>query len=59
MIDKDAATFIELALQCTDAQFKKFCDKMQEEFKDTSTEEYTKWLQMIKLLDALRNEKGA
>ncbi|MDE6752846.1 MAG: hypothetical protein K2J59_08770 [Eubacterium sp.] len=51
--------FIEKALQLTDKQFDKFCRRLQEEFKNASTEDYTTILHIICSLDALRNKKGA
>lgn len=51
--------FIEKAMQCTDKQFDKFCRRMQEEFSNASTEDYTTMLHIICLLDALRSKKGA
>ncbi len=57
--DNEIIEFIEKALQLTDKQFDKFCSRMQEEFKNASTEDYTTILHIICSLDALRNKKGA
>lgn len=54
-----ATEFIEKAMQCTDKQFDKFCRRMQEEFSNASTEDYTEMLHIICSLDALRSKKGA
>ncbi len=51
--------FIEKAMQCTDKQFDKFCRRMQEEFSNASTEDYTTMLHIICSLDVLRSKKGA
>ncbi|MDE5671445.1 MAG: hypothetical protein K2J59_08300 [Eubacterium sp.] len=51
-----ATEFLDKAMNLTDKQFEKFCDKMQKEFKDASTEKYTTILHIICSLDVLRKQ---
>lgn len=54
-----ATEFLDKAMKLTDKQFEEFCDKMQDEFKDASKEDYAKMLHIICSLDILRSKKGA
>ncbi|MDE5670381.1 MAG: hypothetical protein K2I14_02815 [Eubacterium sp.] len=51
--------FLDKAMKMNDKQYNKFCRRMQEEFSNASTEDYTKILHIICSLDALRSKKGA
>lgn len=54
-----ATELLDKAIQMNDKQYNKFCKRLQNEFKDASTEKYTTILHIICSLDALRSKKGA
>ncbi len=56
--EAEANEFLNKAMKLTDKQFDEFCNRMEEEFKDASAEEYTTILHIICSLDTLRSKKG-
>ena len=54
-----ATEFLNRAMQLNDKQYKKLCKKIQQDFENASTDDYTAILHIICSLDALRSKKGA
>lgn len=52
----NAMWIMETALQFTEKQFETFCERMQDEFQNDK--DYQKVLQILCLLDTMRNKKG-